>query len=301
MTDANLVLGRLVETEFLGGTFALDTARARTAMAGLARALGRSVEAAASGMVAVVAAAMERALRVITVERGLDPRGLALVAFGGAGGLHAAELARSLGMRRVYLPPQPGLLSAWGMLAAGVLRDFGRTVRLVDPSDDVVRAHVRTLADEARRALRRDGVRSPQLEPLVEVRYAGQSYELAVPWTRDWRTHFHRLHREQFGHAHPERALEVVTARVRARAPGARLPADVLPRRRRVAPVAVRRAVFEGRGVRTRVYRRDELPVGWRGRGPAIVCEYSATTVVPPGWSMRVEPQGGVLLEDRDG
>src|SRR5262249_39830388 len=133
VTDANLVLGRLVEHEFLGGEFRLDPARARAALEPLARRLGRDVEGAAAGVIDVVTAAMERALRVIPIERGHDPRELTLVAFGGAGGLHAADLARALGMRRVLVPRHPGLLSAWGMLTAEVVRDVARTHRRVNP------------------------------------------------------------------------------------------------------------------------------------------------------------------------
>src|SRR5439155_1404544 len=140
VTDANLVLGRLVETEFLGGAMRLDRARAERAVGGLARRLGRRLEVAAAGVVQVANATMERAVRVVTVERGHDPRAFTLLAFGGAGGLHAAELAATLGIRRVYVPRQPGLLSAWGVLTSEVVRDYGRTLRLVSPAPAVLRA-----------------------------------------------------------------------------------------------------------------------------------------------------------------
>src|SRR5438309_3795431 len=163
VTDANLVLGRLVETEFLGGAMRLDRARAERAIAPLARRLGRSVEATADGIVRVANAAMERALRVITVERGHDPRLFTLVAFGGAGALHAAELAAALGIRRVYVPRQPGLLSAWGVLAAEGVRDYGRTLRVVAPGG-VLERGFRALARAAERDLRREGVRPATVE-----------------------------------------------------------------------------------------------------------------------------------------
>src|SRR5207302_1579733 len=137
-TDANLVLGRLVETEFLGGALRVDRGRAVAAIAPLARRLGRSVEEAAAGIVRVATATMERAVRVITIERGQDPRDFTLVAFGGAGGAHAAELAAELGLARVYVPRHPGLLSAWGVLAAETIRDFTATLRAVEPSNAAV-------------------------------------------------------------------------------------------------------------------------------------------------------------------
>jgi len=302
VTDANLVLGRLVETEFLGGEFRLDVSRAHAALEPLARALGGSVERAAAGVIAVVTAAMERALRVITVERGHDPREFTLVAFGGAGGLHAAALAGALGMRRILVPRHPGLLSAWGMLGADVVRDASRTLRRTDPPAALLARGFRELAGETRRALARDGVPRPRLEPTLEVRYAGQSYEVTVPWRRGWTAAFHRTHERLFGYADPRRPLEVVTLRVRARGGAGRLPRDPLPKPGRPVPRARRRVLFDdGRAHVTPVFRRDDLAAGWRSRGPAIVCEYSATTVVPPGWRVAVEPTGGLVLETGHG
>jgi N-methylhydantoinase A len=296
VTDANLVLGRLVETEFLGGEMRLDRTRAERSIAPLARRLGRSIAATAAGIVRVANATMERALRVITVERGHDPRAFTLVAFGGAGGLHAAELATALGMRRVYVPRQPGLLSAWGVLAADVVRDYGRTLRAVDPRDAVLDAAFRELLRAAETDLRSEGVRADAVERVLEVRYAGQAYEIPVPYRPRWRNAFHRAHVRLFGHADRRRAIEVVTLRLRARGGRAALPADPPPRRtgRRGAPV-----VFDGGGRPTAVHRRDDLPPGRRLAGPVVICEYSATTLVPPGWRLTVDRLGGLLLEAR--
>jgi len=300
VTDAQLVLGRLVETEFLGGEMRLDLGRARRALAPLARRLGGSVEAAAAGVIAVVTAAMERALRVITVERGHDPRAFTLVAFGGAGGLHAAGLARALGIRRVYVPRHPGLLSAWGVLAAEPIRDFARTLLRVAPAAATLERGFRQLAVEARRVLSGDGVRGPRLERALDVRYAGQSYEVAVPYTAGWQREFHARHRRLFGHASPDRPLEVVTLRVRGRGERRALPPDPAPKRGVARPRALRPVFFDGRPRRTPVHRRDDLRVGVALRGPAVICEYSATTVVPPGWRLVVDRLGGLVLEDRD-
>jgi N-methylhydantoinase A len=297
VTDANLVLGRLVEDEFLGGSFRLDRARAERALTPLARRLGRSLTATAAGIVRVANAVMERAVRVITIERGHDPRTFTLVAFGGAGGLHAAELAESIGVRRVYVPPLPGLLSAWGVLAAEVVRDYSRTLRLTSPPSAVLDAGFASLATTARRDLAREGVARPRLERTLDVRYAGQSYEVGVPYGRRWEDAFHRLHARLFGHSDRGRDLEVVTLRLRARGGGVRLPPE---RRRRAASggrVATRPVSFDGASARAAVYRRDDLPVGRPLRGPVVVCEYSATTVVPPGWRLTVDRAGGLVLE----
>jgi N-methylhydantoinase A len=299
VTDADLVLGRLVEDEFLGGEMRLDVARARRALAPLARRLGRSVEAAAAGVVAVVTAAMERALRVITVERGHDPREFTLVAFGGAGGLHAAELARALGIGRVYVPRHPGLLSAWGVLAAEPMRDVARTLRRVAPPTAMLERGLRELAGDARRAMAADGVRRPRLERALDVRYAGQSYEVTVPYAPGWQRAFHARHRQLFGHADPDRPLEVVTLRIRARGERLALPRDAAPGHAATRPRVTRRVSFDGRSRRTPVHRRDDLRAGAVLRGPAVICEYSATTVVPPGWRLAVDRLGGLVLEDR--
>ena len=300
VTDANLVLGRLVETEFLGGALHVDRRRAVAAIAPLARRLGGSIEDAAAGIVRVATATMERAVRVITIERGQDPRDFTLVAFGGAGAVHAAELAAELGLARVYVPRHPGLLSAWGVMAAETIRDFAATLRAVEPSNAAVAGRFRGLERAAIAALRREGLARPVLERALDVRYAGQAYEVQVPYRPGWRAAFHRRHAVLFGHADPRRPLEVVALRLRARGGGVRPPHDPVPGRgHRPAPIARRRVVFAGRAWPTSVYRRADLPAGWRARGPLIVCEYSATTVVPPGWRLHVDRTAGLVLERR--
>lgn len=302
VTDADLVLGRLVESEFLGGRFPLDANRARRALAPLARALGGTLEQAARGILSVVTAAMARAVRVITVERGYDPRDFTLAAFGGAGGVHAADLAGSLGMRRIFVPRHPGLLSAWGMAGAEVVRDVSRTLCRVEPSADLLEREFRLLVREARRALAREGVVRPRIEPALDARYFGQSYEISLPWRRGWRVAFHRAHERLYGHFHAGRPVEVVTLRVRAAGGTGRLPVERPSARGRPEPCQYRPVFFEAGPARsTPVFRRDELPIGWASRGPAIICEYSATTVVPPGWRVGVEPTGGLLLEATHG
>lgn len=295
VTDAHLVMGRLVADRFLGGAMRLDTGRAHDALAPLARRMGRSVAAAAEGVVAVATASMERAVRVITVERGLDPRGFTLLAFGGAGALHAPALATALGMRRVYVPPNPGLLSAWGMLAADVVRDDAVTIRATQPTDAAIDRALRPLVRRVRTALGRDGVRRPTLEPSLDVRYAGQSYEVQIPLARGWRGEFHRRHARLYGHATPSRSIEVVNVRVRA-CGGGRVPP--LPRlgRRRARPVG-RARVWFGRWHDAPIWERGDLGSGWRARGPALVCELSATTPIPPGWRARTDAVGGLVLE----
>jgi len=170
-------------------------------------------------------------------------------------------------------------------------------MRTVAPPLQVLRAGFRTLERAALGELGREGLRRFVFERTLDVRYAGQSYEIALPFAPGWTRGFHRRHLRLFGHAAPDRAVEVVTLRLRARGGRARLPADPLPRGGRGAPVGTRPVFFDGLARRVPVYRRDDLPPRRHGRGPAIICEYSATTVVPPRWRFGIEPEGGLMLE----
>ena len=296
VTDADLLLGRLVPEAFLGGGMRLDVARARRAMGGLARELGGSVEAAAEDVVRVVNAGMERAIRRISVERGHDPRDYALVAFGGAAGLHACELAESLGMRRVLLPRHPGVLSAWGALSAELRRDYVQTVRLVAPPAALLTRRLRPLLARARRELRAEGGRGRiALTASLDVRYRGQSFELAVPLTARYAAAFHAAHRARYGYADEQRAVEVVNLRLAASVPtrAAALP----PPERGTAKPLPHRLRWRGRWLAARRWQRAALPRRRATAGPLVITELSATTIVPPGWRAKVLPSGDLVLE----
>ena len=296
VTDADLLLGRLVPEAFLGGRMRLDVARARRAMQGLARRLGGGVEAAAEDVVRVVNAGMERAIRRISVERGLDPRAYALVAFGGAAGMHACELAEALGMRRVLVPLHPGVLSAWGALGADLRRDYVQTVRLAAPPAALLARRLRPLVARARRELRREGAGGrPRLTATLDVRYRGQSYELAVPLTAGYRAAFHAAHRDRYGYADESRAVEVVNLRLGATVAG-RLRQPTAPPAAAGRP-RPHRLRWQGRWLLARRLERDQMPRGRRLAGPLLITEVSATTVVAPGWSARLLPAGDLLLE----
>ncbi len=229
VTDAHLVLGRLRPDAFLGGQHRLDAKAAEEALARLARALRLEppagltpAQAAARGVVAVVEAHMARALRVISVERGYDPRDFVLVSFGGAGGLHAATLAQALGIRRVLVPAQASVLSAMGMLTADVVRDYVRTVMLPGTTaPDDLRRRFDPLVRQGRTELCAEGfaLSQIQIECLLDVRYPGQSYELTVRFGRGWIGAFHRLHHQHYGYAALDLVPEIVNLRVRAIGP----------------------------------------------------------------------------------
>ncbi|MCB9833393.1 MAG: hydantoinase/oxoprolinase family protein [Planctomycetes bacterium] len=303
VTDAHLVLGRIPPGLFLGGSFALDEAAARARVGELAAQLGLGLERVALGVLAVAEATMERALRRISLERGHDPRRFALVAFGGAGGLHAASLAARLEMPEVVVPRDPGLLSARGMLQAPLRKELARTV-LGRALAEIEAAPARAFADLERRAraeLRGEGLAAAEIlvERLVDLRYPGQSYELSVPLGAAGRSGeaFHLLHAQRYGFARPEEGVELVALRLRARGPAPRVRQ---PRPRRVSgrpkPVESRRLVFEDGAGTCPVYRREDLGSGQELRGPAVIVEYSATTVLPPGHRLEVDRRGALVI-----
>lgn len=313
VTDAHLVLGRIAAEGFLGGEFRLDEARARRWMHEAIKPRSqngrgdrmKSVEDFARGILDVANAVMEKAIRVISVERGYDPRDYTLVAFGGAGGLHACELAAALEMPRVLVPKFPGGLSALGILRADVVKDFSQTVRLPVRSVRELRAELgRAFARLARRGGREmtsEGFRAGRVrvERWLDMRYVGQAYELSVPAAGDFVAGFHAAHQRRYGYADAGRPTEVVN--VRLRMIGA-TPKPELPRLRaggasaQAAMIGMRRSIFGGNVRATPVYDRASLLAGNRFAGPAIVTEYSATTVVPPGWRAQVHAFGDLVL-----
>jgi N-methylhydantoinase A len=319
VTDAHLILGRLLPDRFLGGRMSLSVAAARRALRPIARAYGGDVRRAAASIVRVANASMERALRVCSVERGHDPRRFTLVAFGGAGPLHACELAEALGIPRVLVPPFPGVLSAFGMAAAPPTRDEVQALLTPVPSQDPgggfarrLERAFRRLEARARRELAAEGhQRRVRVRRSLELRYAGQSFELTVPIAsspngcdpRRMLSAFHRAHRRRYGHAEPSRAVEVVALRVRAEAPGAPVrltrlaKGDGEPRRARLE----RREVWFGRPRATWAYDRAALRAGDRLRGPALVLQLDATTALPPGWQGVVDALGNLVLERESG
>ena len=297
VTDANLLLGRLDAAHFLGGRMALDVDRARAAAAALAPRVGVDAAALAEGVIRIANANMERAIRVVSVQRGFDPRDFALVAFGGAGGMHACDIAASLGIGTVIVPRHAGVLSALGMLLADVTRDYARTI--LTPADAVAPGELDALfaplVETAAADLAGEGFSADRvvIERRLDVRYVGQSYELAVPMTSDFRAAFDQRHARTYGYADPARPVEIVTLRVVAvgrtdkpalpRAEAA--PAPAAP----VAPARVAEARFDGRLVPTSMFHWEALGDGAGADGAAVVAGGEATVVVPPGWRFRLD------------
>ena len=297
VTDANLVLGRLHPDHFLGGAMRLDPQRARAALDRVCPGTFASTEALAEGIVRVANARMESALRQVSVERGHNPRSFALLAFGGAGPLHACALASSLGIRQVLVPSAPGALSALGILDADLRREFSRTVMLA-PGAAQIRRVFEELESEARAAFRSEGV-TPKLTRAADLRYEGQGFELRVDWSANVLANFHALHERSYGYSDPARTVEVVTLRVQAVARTPR-PREKVAKLTRgdggQARLGVHRIFEEGRWRRGALYDRARLRPGDRIAGPAVIVELSATTYLPAGWTAAVDGFGNLVL-----
>lgn len=307
VTDAHLVLGHFGGDGLLGGEFVLEDGRARKALeilaAQMTSASGKhcTVEFAAEGILAVANTNMERALRHISVERGHDPRQFALLPFGGAGGLHAVDLARALRVPTIIVPGAGGTLSALGVLAADVVKDQSRTVMLSPLQLRPLESNFKEMQKEARRVLRAEGFpdRRQRHERSLAMRYRGQSFELEIPFgDGDLTANFHRAHRERYGYAQ-ESEVEIVSARLRSLGVVDELPPKEFKhskQKRSVEPSHSHYVWTGGKKVRIGVYRREELPSGVKLKTPCIVTEYSATTLILERADVSVDRQGNLII-----
>ena len=306
VTDANLLLGRLDPERFLGGAMKLYPERSRRVVEGLASRLHMNVLDLAEGIVRVADATMERAVRVISVERGFDPRDFALLSFGGAGGMHACSLARKLRIPAVIVPRNAGVLSALGMLLSDTIKDYSLSVLKREDSFPLsgLGGLFRPLLVQALCDLKREGYSGPKCRLLryLDVRYVGQSYELTVPFSSAYRREFDRAHLQKYGYADDRRAVEVVTLRVKAVGitakpalarigRGGKQPAE--------ARISIRPMRFDGRTHRAGVFSRERLRAGNEIVGPALVLDYESTAVVPPDFWCRVDRYGNLIMSRR--
>lgn len=300
VTDANLVLGRLQADAFLGGAMQLDAAAAREVIQPLARALDLGVEEAALGIIAVANEHMARALRVISVGRGHDPKQFRLCCFGGAGGLHICALAEAMGMREAMVPVNAGVLSAMGMFLAPAQRQFSRTHQSRLDAVDAAAIDVLFAQMEAEGAaeLADEGIASSAIRSVrsADLRYAGQSASLTIPWSTvaEAGRRFHDSHEQRYGHRLAA-AVELVNLRVSVsedKAPPALAPMAVTPEQ----PPGRDKILF-GIAGRVQVVPRDSLAPGARLAGPALIVETSATTWLAPGWQATPDTWGNLMLE----
>jgi N-methylhydantoinase A len=296
VTDANLLLGRLDAKSFLGGTVPLDRERAEHLMREQKGPLA-TVEQFAAGIVRVVETEMDKAIRVISVEQGHDPRDFTLVAFGGGGPLHACSLARALRISTVLVPAMPGALSALGILLADVVRDHSRTVMLPGDAIGSLDAEFAALEAQARAELDGDAAYS------LDLRYRGQGYELNVPWDRETPQQsleaFHRSHEQRYGFSDRSKPIQIVNLRLRMTQPAT----PYTPPRREPVPgdghaalCAERPIFFDGAFVPSRIYRREGLVPGDAIGGPALITEYTSATVLPPDCRATIDAFGNLVI-----
>ena len=328
VTDADLLLGRLLPDRFLGGRLALDLERAEGLMGNLAGQVGLGVQETALGINRVVNANMERAIRAISLERGYDPRRFTLVPFGGAGPVHGCELAQELGIPRVLVPAHPGILSALGVAIADIVKDYSRTVMLRGADLDRSRLEEEFNGMEvlARRELVEEGLPADGMSSrrFLDVRYVGQSFELTVdypaprsgnrsntrPNTRRPNDNlasaigesFYRAHLQRFGYADRKEPVEIVNLRLKMDLEVEKPPLEgqlPSPGKGPAAPVGESWVVYRDGPMATPLYLREALAADCRLAGPALVIQMDTTIVVPPGWAGTVDSLGNLVLEPR--
>ena len=308
VTDANVVLGRFLPSDALGGSIFIDVKAAQSAIAHIAKKLKLSTEAMAEGIIQLAVIQMTSSVKEISVMRGIDPRDFTLVAFGGAGPMHGALIAEELGMARVVIPPLPGNFSAFGLLVADTRHDVAKTeimqLEFSDISD--IRRALKPLENEARERLRADGFDNDQIriEASLDMRYVGQSFELnimlpaAFTDTEELMEAFHRAYEQRYSHR-DRGSGEVVAFRVTGFGTVDRPPLpSVLGGNDLAGSVRDKRQViFNGVSKETTVYWREDLPLNTIFEGPAIIEELGSTTVVPPNFNVSMDPTGSLILD----
>ncbi len=307
VTDANLFLGRLIPERFLGGEMSLDLSKLNKHFEDMAMQAGLTPVELAEGVLSVANTAMERAIRVISVERGFDPREFALFSFGGAGGLHAVSLAKLLNIPKVFIPKNPGILSAIGMLMADVIKDYSKTIMVEENelNKDELKKFFKPIEEQAVMDLNKEGIRDDSIimEYYLDMRYKGQSYEIIVPIDLEADNHsesFHNAHEKTYGYANKSKVVEIVNIRLRARG----LPEKpVLEKLEYGGKEPTKKAfqdkkevIFDNKTYSADIIDRNSLTYGNIIHGPAIVTEYTSTIVLPPDSAAEIDEFGNMII-----
>ena len=306
VTDANLFLGRISPEHFLGGRMKLEADMVSKCMKVLAKKLGMTPVKAAEGIIDVANANMERAIKVISVEKGFDVRDYALVSFGGAGGLHACELAGRLSMKKILVPKNAGVLSAWGMTVADIVKDYSRSV-LLKVGESGYRELVKLfkpLESKGVKDVLSEGVGKNRIkiENSVDMRYMGQAHELNLPFKKSFLDDFHKLHKRSYGYANRDYSIEVVNIRVRV-AGKTRKP---VMKRRPKGSLAKRKVIgkkvkcfFRGKWLKADVLDRNRVQKRSRINGPALIVEDTSTTFLAPEYICNIDDYDNLIIEKR--
>ena len=314
VTDANLILGRIQPDFFLGGTMQLDIDKALMAIQKLATEINSSATDAALGIIKVVNANMEQAIRTISLERGHDPRDFALLPFGGAGALHACELSAEMGISKVFIPPHPGVLSALGVAIADVTKDYSRTVMLTLGEETLYQLETEYsgMESNARSDFNSEGLDTSNLKfnRYLDIRYVGQSYELLIPFPtsgiKDSKelqklitTDFETAHQQRFGYSDSSQKIEVVNVRLKAILPSTtQIPTAHISKSSSIGmPIDERPIFFQSTSLMTPIYQRSDIQLEQNIKGPALITQFDTSIPVFPGWVANKDELDNLTLE----
>ncbi len=296
VTDANVLLGRINPEWFLGGRMKIYPAKSESVLKKAAHGMKLSISELAEGVITVANANMVRALRVISIGRGYDPREFALLSFGGAGGLHACELASDMEIKTVIFPRDPGVLSALGMLMADSFKDYGITLFLSEreAGTDAIEKSFRALEEKSAEDFPETKIK---FERYIDVRYRRQAHEITIPYSKSFIKAFHSTHKKMYGYMKPESEVEVVTLRLRAVAKKKKLELPLLGNRMKSIRSVREKVIFSGKEIEVRTYKRDEFYTGFRFSGPALVLEDTSTLFITPGFRCEVDDWGNIVAK----
>jgi N-methylhydantoinase A/oxoprolinase/acetone carboxylase beta subunit len=313
VTDANLVLGRLVPEFFLGGKMEIFPERSRKALKNLAKKINKSLVETAEGIIEIANANMEKAIRVISVERGFDPRNFALFSFGGAGGMHAVDIASHLKMPRVIVPKNAGVLSSLGLLMADSIKDYSKSI-LKTPeniSKEELQRHFKKLIEKSIKSMQEDGFKEDDVTifSFLDLRYQGQSYEITIPYSKKKTSYlsfvsdFHKAHSKLYSYHHEERAVEIVNIRVKAVGTTKKIKLKRQPPKDKGAERAFmkKQAIhYKGKTWQASVFKRGLLEAGNKMNGPALIADSESTSFLPPSYTLEVDGFLNLIIERGD-
>lgn len=296
VTDANLALNRIKPARFLGGRMRIYPGKSETALGVLTAGLNLSAREVAEGIISVANANMERALRVISIGKGYDPRDFALLSFGGAGGLHACELAESMEIKTVIFPRDPGVLSALGMLMADMFKDYSLTLFLAGKEGGipVIEKNFRALEERSKTDFHGSEMK---FERFLDIRYRRQAHEITIPYVGDFVREFHHAHRKMYGYMKPESEVEVVTLRLRAIAGKRGLELPRLEKSKAAVRTVKEDIIYGGKKITVNAYERQGFYPGFIFGGPALVFEDTSTLFLTPGYRCEVDGWGNIVAK----
>ncbi len=313
VTDANLVLGRLVPEFFLGGKMEIFPKRSRETLENLAKKIRKSLVETAAGIIEIANANMEKAIRVISIERGFDPRNFALFSFGGAGGMHAVDIASHLKMPRVIVPKNAGVLSALGLLMADSIKDYSKSILKTaeKTSKEELENHFKKLKEKSIKSMKEDGFREDEVSiyPFLDLRYQGQSYEITIPYVSNKTSNlsfvssFHKAHRKLYSYHHEQRAVEIVNIRLKAVGKTKKIKIKKLPSKDKDPKMALmkKQAIhYEGKTWQASVFKRALLGTGNKIKGPALIADSESTTFLPPSCTLEVDGFLNLIIQRED-